>query len=161
MSRPTILSPSDWHDTAWKRDAGHDEMQIGIAKYLRTLPLADLKKIEIEFPFDRKGRVFCFADICEMSAKKSDRPDVEDFFYSCYEIKPRIDSIGAVIRQVKAFKIATEEWRPDWLMRKDTIVFRVLCVVPASDPKAQMLHETGEVELLLWNGERLSGPGSL
>jgi hypothetical protein len=126
------MSPSGWHEEGLRRDAGHDEMQVGIWRYLRNLGY----DVWLEHPFSLNGRAICFADILV----KLPPCDGKEDHFKILEVKPKIYSVGATLRQCGAMEIAIEDWK-----RKTTgwggCTFDVHPAVKVDDPKLELLHE--------------------
>lgn len=97
------LTPSGFHDRAWRRAPKHDVMQREFLEFLRARPtlavppgVLSARQVEGEYPFVRNGQVISFADAIEIF-------DVGDLrTVSIFEIKPIIDSIYGIVRQAKA-----------------------------------------------------------
>lgn len=153
------MTPSQWHDDARNRDAGHDDMQIAIFDYLRDLPAereAGVRQgVWFEHPFARDGRVVAWADILEVWDPK---PVASGTYpkpkqrYVIFEVKPKIYSVGAVIRQCEALEIAISatfrartDGGPD---------IKVMPIVKHDDPKLSALRHV--YHAIAWNGERLT-----
>lgn len=156
------MTPSRWHDDAHGRDAGHDEMQAAVFRFLRERPRlinagAEEEKpyvrhkIEVEYAFEEAGVLFGFADICDIYVKDLERSAYTETYYFVYEIKPRITSVGGLIRQCRATFITalrsggiSSGWGTP--SRRAPRVM-VIPVVPRDDPKIELLKEmyTGAV----------------
>jgi len=165
-ARPTCRTPSGWHDDASSRDAGHDEMQAMILRWWlrerltirekwRNDPVRDFffHLAEVEFPFlGFRGRITGFADIglCfrtketdEEEAKRTanpygDREYNARFLWVFAELKPRIGSVGAVIRQCRATEVLAKEHFREW---REPPELRLWPIVYNDDPKADLLEE--------------------
>lgn len=95
--------PSRFHDEARRRSPNHDRMQIEVLDFLRSRKLVGLpdtglidRTVEGEYPIIRRGQVVSFVDaieILEIDLRK---------YVSAFEIKPKIDSVFAIVRQAKA-----------------------------------------------------------
>lgn len=143
-----MLTASGWHDDARNRDAGHDEMQADIFRRLSAIepklcvhaPHGQISgrriSLGIERPFILKGRILAFADVCEeMNAQDAEW----DFtMFRCYEIKPKIYSMGALIRQAKATMATIRHVITSAGMRADC---EIINCVPHDDPKAKLVQE--------------------
>ncbi len=157
------MTPSRWHDDASDRDAGHDEMQLSVLQYLRSKKPEPLEGeqgakyerhyVGAEYPFVSRGQVIAFADICEVWRK--DRKDYDrsyKYFYVAYEIKPKIYSVGAVIRQCLALEQA--------IIRSGTggdpagSRCNVIPVVSRDDPKLGMLAAMYDGSVWTWDPPR-------
>jgi hypothetical protein len=160
------MTPSGWHDDAHGRDAGHDEMQSGVYRFLDQsekqisvkdggkLVNYDRKYIDFECPFYSDGRIITFVDVCLLFSKSDDKEqDWRDEIILCYEIKPKIYSVGAVVRQCHATAHAVRRGsiysgyvRPG---EKKPLVY-VVAVVPHDDQKRDLLAEFWP-KVLMWN----------
>jgi hypothetical protein len=147
-------TPSAWGDAAQDRDAGHDAFQADVYRYwinnigneaaVLTRHIRDqeftfvVDKVRIEFPFTENGRLIGFADVA-VQLLSSHVP-----WWLYFEIKPRIGSVGALIRQCRATEVLVRRsgnngagWREN---------FQVLATVYQDDPKLALLQELyGEV----------------
>lgn len=164
-ARPTRngMTPSGWHDDAMRnRDAGHDEMQAAEwrrAKDACHSPITHQGKTFffvnawVEKPFILAGRVIGFADVgllyeSQETEKEKEwrlkvppsRPYKPDRWWVFLEVKPRILSVGAVIRQC----IATE-----YTAERAGLSCEVWAAVYKDDPKTALLIEMGRVVVLL------------
>jgi hypothetical protein len=145
------MTPSGWGEDAQGRDAGHDEMQARCYRdWLKRIEkgftlggskfLAD--KVYVEHPFTDAGRLIGFADIAVRFVADGDRPE---WFWWYEEIKPRIYSVGAVIRQceateVNALRAIKSSRRANGYHRREPD-FVVYAIVYEDDPKAALLKE--------------------
>jgi hypothetical protein len=153
-------TPSGWHDDAMHRDAGHDAMQHELWKWLKLTPQwkylpANVdpetvrKSVEFEMPFhsnaDRyyPSAVIAFADVGEVwECNGCTR------WLTLYEVKPKIGSVGAVVRQCEALRNTLGNYTKN---------FRVIAVVPHDDPKLAMLSDVmGEDHVLAWRPENMT-----
>lgn len=157
-------TPSGWHDDAGSRDAGHDDMVADHMRYVNSGKLASegirnyysadssrffLHYAEIEFPFiGLNGRVSGFADMALQFQTKARDEDAEsrafrpEYLWLFLEFKPRILSVGAIIRQCKATDVLAERHfarshNPN--VRQPRIETRA--VIYGDDPKAELLKE--------------------
>lgn len=112
-----IRTPSGWHDDTSGRDAGHDEMQLHLLQNLSTimptLPTDDgerlvayrLDGVEAEVPtITEGGNIVAFSDVVALY-----KPTPGHGPHSIrvhFELKPRIYSVGACIRQAHALTVA-------------------------------------------------------
>jgi hypothetical protein len=140
-------SPSRWHDDASDRDAGHDAMQMLWLKVAQK----DVETAKgnvmpavwtgAEYPFIAAGRIIGFADIATrfQEPEHDDKQKTRDEFWIFYELKPRIYSVGAVIRQVIATEYVARRHFKDWRGARPS--FAVVPVVYRDDPKLEMLRE--------------------
>lgn len=148
------MTPSGWHDDAQSRDAGHDEMQIAVFDYLGGQANKGLCGLEssvgFEVPFIHRGQIIAWADIAQDLRNKGD--DSPQYLF-IWEIKPKIYSVGAVVRQcialLRAARVACTDRNGN--LRTEIKVFPV---VRADDPKLAMLRHVFHAQA--WDGERLS-----
>lgn len=159
------MTPSGWHNDAHGRDAGHDEMQISVwrafresTKTTRTLKNGAYSRTEVgfEFEFVVDNKVIGFADVCEVFEKDEAPIDPvrvvrrrPEFLYMVYEIKPRISSVGGLVRQCTAIRHMVWGFRP----YKDSYSSPKCIVTPvvyADDPKIDLLREVYPGEILAW-----------
>lgn len=117
------MSPSKWHEDARDRDAGHDEMQLAVLERFRAS-----RDCWPEMPIiDRRNRVLAFADIAVCQVDDTGRKS-----WAFIELKPRIHSCGALIRQCKAIEMAAK--------RAGIGDCRVTACVYDDDPKLELLR---------------------
>jgi hypothetical protein len=122
-------TPSRFHDDAWRRDRGHDAMQAAFLEFLRDRPTAAIpegaivyREVEAEKPLYLRGQIVSYVDCCEILTVNLTT------FVSLFEIKPRIDTVFGIVRQLKsALDIAKRSIPGD--------LYFCHVVVPASDPK--------------------------
>lgn len=157
-------SPSGWHDDAAGRDAGHDAMQVAVYDYLQTLPENEPSPffeshgmirigVYFEYPFYRRERIISWGDVVEFWVEANPPPErYAKKKYMIWEIKPRIYSVGAVVRQCVAVRHAAEasldaEAR---LSRRAAATVEACPVVMHNDPKLGMLQHV--YAAAAWNG---------
>jgi hypothetical protein len=146
------MTPSEAHDSARNRDAGHDEMQAEVWRWLNkqraTVSLTSdgptreftFAVANVEEPLYVKGRILAWVDVCARYESFISANHNSSIIYA-FEIKPKIWSVGAVIRQCITIGSILE--------RSGSIRSRVTAVVPHDDPKISLLIETyGDV--LAW-----------
>lgn len=167
------MTPSEAHDSAYPNDAGHDEMQLAVLRYLR----ASHKTLNVQKSYDKEPtiynlassqaeRAFCcksgrrfFADIA--MEYTFTQPSVinrgstaTNSYTRLYVIVPVIHSAGAVLRQVAMLQHNMREWfagQPrDWY--GDCAVYTV---ARYDDPKAQLLADLGRNIVFTWDGLHL------
>lgn len=164
------MTPSQWHDDARNRDAGHDEMQMAVFDFLRDQPDVSEREIgplqetyvrngvHFEYPFMRDGKILAWGDVVEVwEAKNSSWP--EDMYFEIYEIKPKIYSVGAVVRQCIALEQAALRCGQfnRSTGRRQSVAATVVPVIGVDDPK---LHDLQHVHYAVaWDGKRLLGMG--
>jgi len=113
----------------------------------------DRKRVEVEYPFIHEGRILGFADVCEIWA--GERPQFSGghprTFYQVFEIKPRIYSVGAVIRQCKATEQLILKLKPHHFGASENLC-TIVPVVPHDDPKIDLLKEMYSGKVWGWKG---------
>jgi len=160
------MTPSGWHDDARNRDAGHDEMQIAVFDYLQDKPVLhgmdgynDRIGLYFESPFYVRGHIVAWGDIVELW-EKPERETWKRRRYIVWEIKPKIYSVGAVIRQCRSLVDAVEAANKDSVSHRrapSSISYDdpiVIPIVQSDDPKLSMLRHVRHA--ITWDGERLS-----
>lgn len=139
-------TPSKWGEHG-PRDAGHDEMQMAIYEYLRdrapkeypvTLEgksgIRTTYSVHFEFPLKPDLHIMSFADVAVRFEDKFEGRCVQGTLI--YEIKPKIYSVGSLIRQLEAqYHIAL---KCRYLGRPI-----IRAVVPSTDPLLHMMHRLG------------------
>lgn len=146
---PLFATPSRLYGAARERALScpaHDHIQSELTSFLKSRPWYSAPDsaqivpfVEAEYPFTNSGRVIAFADVLEMVNL------LGITFVNIYEIKPKIDSVFAVLRQVKALlHLAKVCIKADYYL--------CFIVGSASDPKlpdmrTQWRHTWG------WGGE--------
>jgi hypothetical protein len=154
------MTPSQWHDDASGRDAGHDEMQIAVFDYLRDtpsgrLPLRECEgctrvAVRFEHPFVQRGKVIAWGDVVEIWDEEKELYPKRT--YVVWEIKPKIYSVGAVVRQCVALKIAAKAATLDRNGRQSETL--VVPIVRFDDPKISALRHV--FCAAAWDGESLA-----
>ena len=127
--------PSRYHDQAYRRDAGHDDLQQEFLDWMRSRPTALLpigapvhRHVEGEYALRRNGQIISFVDAIEILTVNLTR------IVSLFEIKPRIETVFGIVRQAKALlDLAQTDIRAD----------QHYChvVVRAGDPMIPMLRK--------------------
>jgi hypothetical protein len=154
--------PSRWHDDAAERDAGHDEMQIQALEWLNRpakpkLKVEDNGKIftyvwgRAEFPFIAAGRLRGFADVAAQFEWTSDDGKIDDYYWIFCELKPRIQSCGAVIRQCSATDILAESHFASQIARRGGYYkpgWTVKAVVYEDDPRLELLAKLSPYRIM-------------
>jgi hypothetical protein len=132
-------TPSGFHESARRRAAAcprHDAMQQEVLAFLRGRTIAGapkgafiLHEVEAEKPFTRNGQVIAYADAMETIQVNLFRS------VNVFEIKPRIETVFGILRQVKGLlELARKEVPGDMHFGH--------VVVPADDPRlAEMRAE--------------------
>jgi hypothetical protein len=132
--RPSSRCPSSFHDDAYRRDAGHDQMQAEFLGFLRARQVTLFpesatihREVEGELPIKRRGQIVAYADACEILHVDLTR------IVSIFEIKPKIHTVFGIFRQCKAMLALANE-----CMSADQ--FWVFAVVPHTDPLIDSLR---------------------
>ena len=109
------ITPSGFHDQAYRRDAGHDAMQQAFLDWLRTRPIANLppraavhRHVEGEYPLWRNGQIVAYADAAEVLTVNL------TVTLSLFEINPRIHTVFGVVRQAKALEALARSVKADF-----------------------------------------------
>jgi hypothetical protein len=122
--------PSRWYSSGCDRGKTHDQMQTELLSFLRSRKIwtpssktvvAIDRVVEGEYAFTRRGEVVAFADAIEILTI--------DLFkvVNLFEVKPKIESVFAVIRQATALlELAKSSMMAD--------LHYCNIVVPAADP---------------------------
>lgn len=146
-------SPSSWHDDTMSRDAGHDALQIEVWKTLRNkVPRTILfgtnyqnEKVEFirtsvhfEYPLFLDGRIVGWGDVVELykATVPNGSGTVERHYIRVYEIKPKIYSVGGLVRQLTSLRILVNKVAESRGMGSGG---DVMPVVYEDDPKLDML----------------------
>ncbi len=97
------MTPSGWHDQAWRREAKHEAMQRELLAFLRSRSIAGLpetplvrRTVEGEYLITIGRNIVGFADAVEILNIRLQTT------VSLFEVKPRIDDLFAIVRQAKA-----------------------------------------------------------
>lgn len=126
MNKP----PSRWYSSGRDRGPTHDQMQAELLSFLRSRkiwtpsckPAISIDRVvEGEYAFTRRGQVIAFADAIEILTI--------DLFkvVNLFEVKPKIESVFAVVRQATALlELAKSSIQAD--------LHYCNIVVPAADP---------------------------
>lgn len=162
-------TPSKWGEG--RRDAGHDEMQISFFEHMRKHKFPDkirpefsagrphgettrvFSTPEIEFPLIVKGKlsssIRSFCDIAVEFAESRTYGDSkvasrEKKGITIYEIKPKINSVGLILRQVKSQQQIAWDCGYEYA--------GVVCVVQPTDANLPLLVRAG-VSIITWDGK--------
>ena len=146
------MTPSDAYKSGEGRDAGHDDFQAFVWRQLVRYPNpiqvhANGKTTEYTFAqcgverplFSPNGRIIAFADVwaeyyVDHPAAANAQPYREKLT-KLFELKPRIYSVGSIIRQCESLSAAALQ------NFSKGGGFTVVAVVPQSDPKFKLLKE--------------------
>ena len=148
------MTPSGWHDDARNRDAGHDEMQIAVFDYLKEKASTGgsersyRSEVGFEVPFMRGGQIVAWGDIVEFHYRAG-----EDNYYRMiiFEIKPKIYSIGAVMRQCVALETTANSIYRTMYPRPTVLSYPV---VWCHDPKLASLAHVWRA--FAWDGKQIT-----
>lgn len=149
------MTPSGWHNDTMARDAGHDDMQFRFWKDLKengppkltvSGDVFDRYAVSFEYAFEVDGAIIGFGDIVEWFSRDrvapSGQPEKQRVV-RIWEIKPKIHSLGGIVRQVEAIECLAKKWSKNWGRHASDKIVRVdvWTVVPQGDPKVSMLME--------------------
>lgn len=143
MGRHTYMTPSGAHDD--RGSPAHDEMQLDVFRAIKGGRMATIEsvegdarrewsliKIEAEMAL-RVGGTTAFADIAATFKVSEYREAI-----ILYEIKPKIVSVGGLIRQCAMLRMAAES-----VFNTGITMPIVAAVVPRDDPMLRALVEMG------------------
>lgn len=168
------MSPSEAHDSAWQREPGHDEMQLRVmqaaAEWMPTVCVVgdsgdqqqEMQLIEIAAEqrlAAGKTGPSCFVDVLLVYQERRNQTAGPRGYrlrrhFRLLEIKPRIYSAGALLRQLSVLRSHAATWaRGDGSNAGRT--FDVFPVVRSDDPLAQMLADLGQRTVCTWDGQRI------
>ncbi len=179
------MTPSEAHETALIREEGHDAMQLAVFRHLRSGAMAkricnarfgykDVRALECERMWLSAEMLYSgrfgvtFADIAMRYAVPQTDTDKDgkavrhddDLVDLILELKPRIISAAAVIRQVEMMRHKIRQFTP-WRENRGYVShapeyrFSVVPVVPRDDPKLAELLELFDGQVAGWDGENL------
>jgi hypothetical protein len=127
-----VTTPSGFHDEKWQQPGAHDILQQEFLDFLRQRPFAVRtlpseaaawhRDVVGEYPFVQRGEIVAFADAAEILTVNLTT------IISLFEIKPRIDTMFGITRQIKAYLAWAEKLLPQAITRGSI-------VVPHTDPK--------------------------
>lgn len=164
------MTPSDYGQG---RSLDHDRMQANVLDFLRSEqpPIRTVNLYGAPHEIRRVGvwpevmlkigdTVRGFVDILErwQSVSEKDRqgrigPELS--VYYAYEIKPKLTSIGGLIRQMQAEEVLIEQWA-----KRDrnfiTTHVHVAPVIDDEDPERQLLRRLWGGKVFLWNAEAMT-----
>jgi len=160
------MTPSQWHDDVRNRDAGHDAMQIAVFDYLRDMPTGpspfyecngyERTGVYFEMPFRGGGHILAWGDVVEVWQQIVTPHEGYSYTkkkYVVWEIKPKIYSVGAVVRQC----VALEDIAKSALMTDRGPTQYDVLIIPAVTSDDPKLGELRHVHFAAaWDGERLS-----
>lgn len=170
------MTPSEAHETALSRPAGHDKMQLDILRYLRGddfktwnvpsrhggQPREGVRSgLRAEALYSGRFGV-AFADIAmrfEVRRAVKDDYVVDAIHDVIFELKPQIYSPAALLRQLRMLRHKVGQFHPYGEPRNGghltQYTFKVLPVVPHDDARLEELrHLIGE-RFCSWNGANL------
>lgn len=163
------MTPSEAHDSAWKREPSHDEMTLSCLRAMRlnfqSLRWREYKTEHVGTLSQSRAEALCsgghgkpfFADILlrwDFEEEQKHTSDKRRFsVYGAYEIKPKIYSVGAILRQVEMQKLRLTEWAQGGFQKGEAFVD---VIVKADDPLVELLVNLGERSVLTWDGSKIS-----
>src|SRR5215207_9376995 len=150
------MTPSEAHNSAWQRDAGHDEMVIGVMNWFKKRKQqwdwkspetgeeveGNLVRVEVEKHCTGSGRSF-FIDICLVYEAMEETYKLRHAV--CLEVKPTIHSAGALMRQLAFQNVNLKQY-----LRYEA-TFENFLVVDINDEKKQHLDDMMDTIFLVWD----------
>lgn len=148
------MTPSQAHDGAYQRDAGHDAMQVAVFRHLHGAADPNFysseerfyrRLIQAEMPLILNERIIGWADIAECYVGEKSRKK----FWRIFELKPKVTSTGGLVRQIRTLRHIAPRALMEW---GDTspVTCYVEAVVPFDDPAIIDLNLLG-VPPLIWD----------
>jgi hypothetical protein len=156
------MTPSGWHDATNDRDAGHDDMQLAVYEWAKTrhdekrIELGEhgffeLSSVEVEYPFHARNTIAAFADVCEVwRSVEANYHRFYQFYFVAFELKPRIRSVGGLIRQCVALSHHIENHHQP---NQKSPLCVIIPVVPHEDPKLPTLRKLYDYPIIPWSIE--------
>jgi hypothetical protein len=158
------MTPSEYGEG---RSLAHDRMQADVLDWMREngRQIRTIKHhgtvVELhrhgpwpECPLKVKGALRGFVDLLERwSSKEAKDSNGRMFFvsqYIAYEIKPRLTTIGGLIRQMRAEELLIEQAFGDGTSRTSAVV---IPVINHDDPELPLLRRLWAGPVALWNAE--------
>lgn len=153
------MTPSDYSNG---NSLEHDRMQADVLDYIREHGMKEtmFQRRGNEIPMIRvgvwpevaikvNGTLRGFIDILERwePADKSAPHAVSG--YLAYEIKPRLTTIGGLIRQMRAEELLIEQWRSG----TSGLEVRTMPIVMHDDPEIPLLRRLWHGAVATWNAE--------
>lgn len=157
------MTPSEAHESAWQRDSSHDEMTIACRDILEktwlTTTLIEFQKtelyhrdsIEVEHFFHSSSGPRFFADIMIRFFRNPERASRSHFRYAVFEIKPKIYSAGALLRQIKVQEERTKAWITSNSSAYGDSTF-VEAIVRRDDPMIDIYTRLSRKPVMAWDG---------
>ena len=160
MDEEQFYSPSSAYAEADRRGPDHDAMQIAFYRWrlkARRRHQAEewedkkytVHSIEPEMPILGKYGIRGFADVAEGWQQIGAPEGVE--LLVVYEIKPKIFSCGALIRQLKVLKNIVSNYAVAQINFKLAVI--TAAVLRADDPKLPDFRELWSGPIFLWDGQ--------
>lgn len=165
-----MMTPSEAHDTAWQRDPSHDQMTVDCClalaqthqvlnwkrRYSDKTQEYSLKFVGMEqFCVLERGPPF-FADILlrwDHAEKSPSGGQNISSVFAAYEVKPKIYSAGAVVRQARVMNERLRAWSPD----SDGTFVEI--IAQADDPLIPLTVLIYDRPILIWDGSILKRIG--
>lgn len=159
------MTPSEAHDSAWQRGTDHDAMAIALRNiFEKNAAPVMVKENEYRFAgawcevLRPSGRGHWFADLWvrwSASFKKYDSAteETDHNLYGIFEIKPKIYSAGALMRQLAVQNERIQAWKESlsYELSSTTTVF-VEAAVRKDDPLLAQFLELSRSEATVWDG---------
>lgn len=143
------MTPSDAHESAWKRSPEHDQFSLEVFRFLKQMPFFTLRSViykqkfvENEALIQRKGGGIWFADLLWWG--EGEENGLRSQLALVFELKPKIYSAGALIRQLRVQEMNTKSHDSRF---GSPPKFMVIPVVPKGDPLLPVFAE-------MWNGSK-------
>jgi hypothetical protein len=153
------MTPSQWEQG---RSPEHDALQADVLEWLRAQPrdpvplrlrgrTVQVERVQTncEVLLSIRGRIAGFCDIVDWWQEVGPTSKPARIVY-VYEIKPRITSAGAIVRQLRATEYLFEKWLVEEVTPAEV---RIAPVVPINDPNIGMLRRLWSGPVFMWNAE--------
>jgi len=151
------MTPSDYSNG---NSLAHDRMQADVLDWILEHGITECviksrtEEVEMrrggcwpEVPLNIKGVLRGFVDILERWEPVKISVPKTPVHYQAYEIKPRLTTIGGLIRQMRAEELLIEQWAGFG------VKVVIVPVVMHDDPELPLLRRLWSGEVLMWNAE--------
>lgn len=157
------MTPSEAHESAWQRDSSHDEMTIACRDILErtwlTTTHIEYQKtelynrdiIDVEHFFHSSSGPRFFADIMIRFYRNRERASRSRFRHAVFEIKPKIYSAGALLRQIKVQEERMKAWIASDSNAYGDSAF-VEAIVRRDDPMIDIYTRLSRKPVIAWDG---------